>query len=126
MGPDALPSIARAFIITPVKAPCPRWPLLSVLLAVCAPAAAVTCEELQASIEARIRANGVANFSVMAVDVAASAPGRQVGTCDLGRKKIMYLRGPAAAASAASAPQRPGIVTECADGRVVRDGSCKK
>jgi hypothetical protein len=94
---------------------------------------AVTCEELRASIEDRIRANGVANFSVTAVDVAASAPGKQVGTCDVGRKKIMYLREPpssaAAAAAAASAPAgsaRAAVITECADGRVVKDGACKK
>ena len=107
-----------------------RLALFSCLVAVGAPAQAASCEEVQASIEARIRANGVVNFSVAAVDVAASAPGRQVGTCDLGRKKLMYVRGPAApsaaAASAAAGSQRPGIITECADGRVVKDGSCKK
>ncbi|MBL8348157.1 MAG: DUF1161 domain-containing protein [Rubrivivax sp.] len=100
------------------------------LLAAAGPALAATCEELRASIEARIRANGVANFSVQAVELAASAPGKQVGTCDLGRKKIMYVReAPGAAASAASpsaGPARAPVITECADGRVVRDGTCKK
>lgn len=107
--------------------------LVSCLAAACAGAQAAGCEEVQASIEARIRANGVTQFSVTAVDLAASAPGRQVGTCDLGRKKLMYVRGTAApsaaaapAASAAAGAQRPGIITECADGRVVKDGSCKK
>ncbi|MBI5719667.1 MAG: DUF1161 domain-containing protein [Burkholderiales bacterium] len=113
-----------------------------VVLALCAvaasPAIAATCEELMATIEARIRANGVAQFTVTAVDHAASAAGKQVGTCDLGRKKIMYLRAvppsretesaaaaPAASSASASA-SRPGVITECADGRVIRDGSCKK
>lgn len=94
------------------------------------PALAATCDEIRASIEARIRANGVANFSVTAVDLAASAPGKQVGTCDLGRKKLMYLReAPSPAASApAGAPRAgaAGVITECADGRVVKDGPCKK
>lgn len=107
-----------------------RLALFLCLAAACAPARAASCEDVQASIEARIRGNGVTQFSVTAVDLAASAPGRQVGTCDLGRKKLMYVRGPAApsaaAASAAAGSQRPGIITECADGRVVKDGSCKK
>lgn len=101
---------------------------VSLLLAAAAgPALAATCDEIRASIEARIRANGVAGFSVTAVDLAASAPGKQVGTCDAGRKKIMYVRdaGPTAA-SAPAAASRPAVITECADGRVVRDGTCKK
>ena len=97
------------------------------------PVLAATCEDLLATIGARIRANGVANFSVTAVDLAASAPGKQVGTCDIGRKKIMYVRessslaiaaSPAASANAASS--RPGVITECADGRVIKEGTCKK
>ncbi|MCW5636128.1 MAG: DUF1161 domain-containing protein [Rubrivivax sp.] len=101
-------------------------------------AGAVTCEELVASIEGRIRANGVASFTVVAVDLAASAPGKQVGTCGGGRKKIMYLRAiepaplpaGAGAGGSASAPaggaSKPGVITECADGRVIREGSCRK
>lgn len=116
--------------VNPIKRP---LGVLLLLLASTGPALAATCEELRASIEARIRANGVANFSVQVVDLAASGPGKQVGTCDLGRKKIMYVReAPGAAASAASAasasagPARAPVITECADGRVVKDGTCKK
>ena len=99
------------------------------------PAFAIGCDELQQTIEARIRANGVPRFTVTAVDAAASAPGQVVGTCDGGRKKLVYVRGGAAnaasapAASSSEPPVRtssPAVITECADGRVITEGSCKK
>jgi len=87
------------------------------------------CDDVVASIESRIRANGVAEFSVTAVDAAASAPGRQVGTCDAGRKKILYLRGAAVGSPASSTSpraSRPKVITECADGRIIEEGTCDK
>lgn len=102
---------------------------LAALLALCAgfsPALAATCEEIQQSIEARIRANGVATFTVTAVDAAASAPGQVVGTCDQGRRKLLYLRGAAASAPAKPSPAASAVITECADGRVLTEGSCRK
>lgn len=121
-------------------------------LALCVAAGALhaaSCEEVMAPIEARIRAKGVTEFRLEAVDRAASAGGQQVGTCDLGRKKILYLRGAAAASSASSASlaspaspasttsaagprpagpraSGPRVITECADGRVIEQGSCRK
>ena len=107
-----------------------RAAVLGALVAGPVSALAIGCDELQQSIEARIRANGVASFTVTAVEAAASAPGQVVGTCDGGRKKLLYVRGAAAPAAAASArPQRsasPGVITECADGRVITEGTCKK
>ena len=103
---------------------------LAVVLALCVafgPAfSAATCEELQQSIEARIRANGVASFTVTPVDAAASAPGQVVGTCDQGRRKLLYVRGAAASAPAKPNPAASAVITECADGRVLTEGSCKK
>ncbi|HEX6016971.1 MAG TPA: DUF1161 domain-containing protein [Burkholderiaceae bacterium] len=107
------------------------------LAAACLPARAAGCEDLQQTIEARIRANGVESFTVTVVDAAASAPGQVVGTCEQKRKKLMYVRGNAAAAvapapasvsAAASAPAHaaPAVITECADGRVITQGSCKQ
>jgi hypothetical protein len=87
---------------------------------------AATCEDLQKSIEARIRANGVATFAVIPVDAASSAPGQVVGTCDQGRKKLLYVRGAAASASAKQNPAASAVITECADGRVLTEGTCKK
>lgn len=115
-----------------------RLVVLAAGYAAALPACAIGCDDLQQTIEARIRANGVPRFTVTAVDAAASAPGQVVGTCDGGRKKLLYVRGavapataPAASAPAATAsdPVRtssPAVITECADGRVITDGSCKK
>jgi len=100
-----------------------------VFLACCAgfgPAVAATCEELQQSVEARIRANGVASFTVTPVDAAASAPGQVVGTCDQGRRKLLYVRAAAASAPARQSPAASAVITECADGRVLTEGTCKK
>ena len=108
-----------------------RWGCVGGAAGLCAAATAFAqagnCDDVVASIESRIRANGVTEFSVTAVDAAASAPGRQVGTCDAGRKKILYLRGAAAAGGQASGPSpraRPKVITECADGRIIEEGTC--
>ncbi len=114
---------------------------------------ASNCDTLRAQIEDKIKAAGVARFSVVVVDTAASAPGKVVGSCERGAKKIMYTQtaAPAAAPAAtpatpavpqtakkpaaptASAPQaapaqakKDAILTECKDGTVSMGGSCKK
>lgn len=103
---------------------------------------ALPCDELRQSIESGIRARGVTDFRVVAVDAAASAAGQVVGRCDHGARKLVYQRGaagtaaaaapaarPAAAASAAPGPHRPprpAVITECADGRVITGGSCRR
>ncbi len=102
------------------------------------------CDTLREQIQGKITAAGVTSFSVVVVDSAASAPGKVVGTCDKGAKKIMYTQqgtapnrgAPAAAAPAsklpASTPPSPAkkgadaILTECKDGTVSVGGSCKK
>jgi hypothetical protein len=105
-----------------------RIAALTALFAHAVPTLATSCEEVQLSIEERIRANGVVSFTVTPVDAAASAPGRVVGHCDQGRKKLLYVRGadaPALAASAATGASSPRVITECADGRVITEGRCK-
>jgi hypothetical protein len=84
--------------------------------------AADNCEALRADIEARIRAAGVVQPSVTVVAVDAAAPGRTVGSCDLGRKKIVYL----AQDTPATAIPRPTtpVLTECRDGSTPVDGRC--
>jgi Protein of unknown function (DUF1161) len=110
--------------------------LLTLLLAGTASAAS-TCEELRTQIEAKIRANGVAGFSVSVVDAGASAPGRVVGSCDRGARKIVYVQHrPAGAGPSGDAaqerPNAPGkrepapMLTECADGTVKVNGDCRK
>jgi hypothetical protein len=64
------------------------------LLALCAPPltfAAEGCEGLLAEIDAKIRANGQTRFTLQAVDAAAEPGGRVVGSCAMGRQKIVYL-----------------------------------
>lgn len=118
--------------------------------AVAAPAAD-GCDTLRSDIEARIRASGVAVFSVAVVDAAASAPGVVVGSCALGTRKIVYLKGvavaappPVSAMPVATAASRPPVVrstvpaptppaadddavlTECKPGYVSIRGECKR
>jgi len=89
------------------------------------PAAAAGCEDLQRTIEARIRGNGASGFTVTVVDAAASAPGQVVGNCEQGRKKLLYVRGDAAPPPGPKA-STPAVITECADGRVLTQGTCKR
>ena len=75
------------------------------------------CETIRSQIEAKIRASGVASFTLSTVEADARVPGKVVGTCDLGTKKIVY---------APSTSQGQPILTECKDGSVSRGGDCKK
>jgi len=50
------------------------------------------CEELKAEIEAKIKANGVAGYTLEIVAADAAEDGKVVGTCDAGQKKIVYKR----------------------------------
>jgi Protein of unknown function (DUF1161) len=101
------------------------------------PGLAVTCEDLRAQVEARIRGAGVAEFTVAVVDAGASAPGKIVGTCDRGGKKLLYTQaapvaaGTKALSEATPVLRRPAkkvepILTECKDGSVSMNADCKK
>ncbi|PKO51994.1 MAG: hypothetical protein CVU26_07470 [Betaproteobacteria bacterium HGW-Betaproteobacteria-2] len=69
--------------------------LILSMLAFCASAQAAIkpCEELKEEIAAKIDAKGVPSYSLKVVPIDADEPGRQVGTCDGGTKKIIYVRG---------------------------------
>jgi Protein of unknown function (DUF1161) len=112
-------------------------PLFLALVLLCASVSSMgaTCEALRDEIETKIKSAGVTRFTVTVVDTAANAPGKVVGTCERGAKKIVYARpaeeaAPAQAAAAKPAPvaKRPNapMITECADGSVATDGGCKK
>ena len=64
-----------------------------VLVASPAIAQVKACEELKAEIEAKIKTNGVKEFTLTIVDKEAAEDGKVVGTCDGGTKKIVYKRG---------------------------------
>jgi Protein of unknown function (DUF1161) len=121
-------------------------PLATVLALACSASYASNCDELRAQIEGKIKAAGVASFTVTVVDSATSAAGKVVGSCDRGAKKIMYLQSPAPGNTAqpakptataptaqpvtkAKAPAKAAgdaILTECKDGSTSIGGSCKK
>jgi hypothetical protein len=87
--------------------------------------AAGGCDALMAEIDTKIRAGGVNDFTLAAVDAADSAlAGKVVGSCELGTKKIVYSRpGPPAAPAGL---RREPILTECKDGSVTVGGDCRK
>jgi hypothetical protein len=65
---------------------------MALLAAAQATAQTSSCESLRSEIEAKIRASGVAEFTLSVVDAASPAPGKVVGTCDRGAKKVVYVQ----------------------------------
>ena len=65
----------------------------AMLIAVPALAQVKPCEELKSEIEAKIKNNGVKDFTLTIVDKDQAEDGKVVGTCDGGAKKIVYKRG---------------------------------
>lgn len=56
-------------------------------------AAAKPCEELKAEIDAKLKAKGVAAYSLEVVDKGSAGDKSVVGTCEGGSKEIVYQRG---------------------------------
>jgi hypothetical protein len=93
--------------------------LFIALLAASTAGHALTCDELKAEIDQKIKAGGISSFTLTVADAASSEPGRVVGTCGNGKSKILYV--PAAGAmgtglSSTPAPRRPAVLTECKAG----------
>ena len=65
----------------------------SMLITLPALAQVKPCEELKSEIEAKIKNNGVKDFTLTIVDKDQAEDGKVVGTCDGGTKKIVYKRG---------------------------------
>lgn len=55
-------------------------------------AAGKPCEELKAEIDAKIKAKGVASFTLEIVDKGTATGKQVVGTCDGGSKEIVYSK----------------------------------
>ena len=81
--------------------------LASLLALACTISYANNCDDLKAQIESKIKAAGVASFTVTVVDSAANAAGKVVGSCDRGAKKIMYAQSTAAGTVGSAAPANP-------------------
>ncbi|MEO4047965.1 DUF1161 domain-containing protein [Pseudomonas sp. CAU 1711] len=56
-------------------------------------AAGKPCEELKAEIDARLKAKGVAAYSLEVVDKGTAGDKQVVGSCEAGSKEIAYQRG---------------------------------
>lgn len=56
-------------------------------------AAAKPCEELKAEIDAKLKAKGIAAYSLEVVDKGSAGDKTVVGTCEAGSKEIVYQRG---------------------------------
>lgn len=95
---------------------------LLLLLAAMLPAAAMAkgnCEEIRARIDAKIRATGASGYALIVTDKEAKVAGKVVGTCDLGRRQIVYVpRTPT------PPREEEALLTECKDGTVQRGGRC--
>lgn len=50
------------------------------------------CEELRSEITAKIEAKGVKNFQLEIVAADQGKDGKVVGTCEAGKKKIVYKK----------------------------------
>jgi len=118
--------MAKPFIVTTTAA------LLLAASSSTSQAQQISCDTLRAQIDTKIRTTGVSTFTLTVVDATASAPGRNVGSCERGARKILYVQtgAPGAAAVArpprtASAPASPIVITECKDGSMPTDGRCR-
>lgn len=54
--------------------------------------AAKPCEELKAEISARIEAKGVKGYALEVAPADQVGPRKVVGTCEQGKKKIVYTK----------------------------------
>ena len=57
--------------------------------------AKVSCEDLVAKIEKKLETKGVKNYTLDIIPADQATELRVVGTCDAGKKKIVYKRGAA-------------------------------
>ena len=93
--------------------------LIIALLAASTASHALTCDELKAEIDQKIKAGGIASFTLTIADAASTEPGRVVGTCGNGKSKILYVPAAGSIGTGLSSPpatKRPTVLTECKAG----------
>ena len=83
--------------------------LAFVVVSVCAqPLLATSCDDVKSDIAKKLEAKGVTSYTLEAVPKDQDVTdGKVVGVCEGGAKKIIYKRGTAAAAPAATEPGKP-------------------
>jgi hypothetical protein len=75
----------------------PAAVVASLAVLVSASAFATPCDQVQAGIDAKIKANGVNSYTLDVVPAAEVKDQKVVGSCEGGSKKIVYTRAPATA-----------------------------
>ena len=69
------------------------WLALGMLLTFPAVATALDCDELVEKITQRLESKKITDYQLKAVPVDETHPGKEVGRCQGGTMKVMYLRG---------------------------------
>ncbi|APV50918.1 hypothetical protein BWI17_15205 [Betaproteobacteria bacterium GR16-43] len=71
-----------------------RKTIVTLALALAAgPVFATPCDEVKAKIEAKLEKKGVKEYTIEAVDAADVGDRKVVGSCEAGKKKLVYKRG---------------------------------
>lgn len=78
---------------TPAASPAKAAPAAPTAPVAAAAAAGTSCEEVKASIDAKLKAKGVKTFTLDIVANADVKDAKVVGSCEAGSKKITYKRG---------------------------------
>lgn len=92
-----------------------RFGMTALLLFALPVLAHASCDSVKASIDAKIKANGVSSFTLSVVDAGKGATdGKVVGQCE-GNKEVVYQRGSVAApAEKKSSPAQPASASSSA------------
>ncbi len=69
------------------------WLALGMTVALPASAAVLNCDELVEKITQRLESKHITDYQLKTVPVDENHPGREVGRCQGGTMKVMYLRG---------------------------------
>ena len=69
------------------------WLALGMTVALPASAAVLNCDELVEKITQRLESKHITDYQLKTVPVEENHPGKEVGRCQGGAMKVMYLRG---------------------------------
>ena len=70
------------------------WVTTLIVAAIPAAVQARDCNEVKAEIDAKIKAKSVMNYVLEIVNAPDVKEGQVVGNCDVGAKRIVYVKGP--------------------------------
>lgn len=84
-----------------------RFSLMALALLSASFVAHASCDDVKSSIDAKIKANNVSNYSLDVVAKDKAGDGKVVGQCDGGAKVIVYTRGEGKNAGGADAAAKP-------------------